>query len=62
MFKSVESTVVEPLHTVSSKGGPKKVKKLQFTRRGVLIHEVSCPESPASKKCRALDVAQQIKK
>lgn len=50
VVKSVEPNVVEPKNHVSSKGGPKKVKRLQFTRRGVLVCEVLCPRSPALKK------------
>lgn len=50
IVKSVEPKVVKSSQHVSFKGGPKKVKKLQFTRSGVLIREVSCPGSSASNK------------
>lgn len=40
----------------------KGLKKLQFTRWGVILHEVSSHGSPTSKKHRALDVVQRLKK
>ncbi|CAI9263234.1 unnamed protein product [Lactuca saligna] len=61
VVESVEPNVFEPANPVSSEGGPKKVKQLQFTRRGVLVHKVLYPRSPSSKKHRALDVDQQLK-
>lgn len=58
VVESVEPTAVKPSNHVSSKSGPKKVRKLQFTKKGVLVREVSCHGSPTSKKLRALNVAQ----
>ncbi|CAI9293187.1 unnamed protein product [Lactuca saligna] len=58
----VEPTVVKTSNSFSSKGGPKKAQKLQFTRKGVFVCEVPCLGSPTSKKCQALDVAQQLKR
>lgn len=39
-----------------------RVKKLQFTRRGVVIWEISSPNSPTSRKRSTLDVVHKLKK
>ncbi|CAI9278740.1 unnamed protein product [Lactuca saligna] len=40
----------------AKKHGAKRVKKLQFTRKGVVLRVLSTPGSPTSKKHQALDV------
>lgn len=47
---------------MSSQGGPKRVRKAQFTWRGVIFREVMVPRSPASKKRQAIDMAQKLNK
>ena len=40
----------------------KKIKKPQLNRKGVIIREIPTPVSPASKKRRARDLVNKIKK
>ncbi|CAH1424012.1 unnamed protein product [Lactuca virosa] len=62
VVESVEPKDVESSNPISSQGDPKKVRKAQFTRRGVLFREVTVPGSPTSKKHRAIDMAQKLNK
>ena len=40
----------------------KQIKKPQLNRKGVIIREIPTPVSPASKKRRARDLVNKIKK
>lgn len=56
------ATITQESEPFAKKGGSKRVKKLQFTRWGVILHEVSSHGSPTSKKHRALEFSQGLKK
>ncbi|CAH1436302.1 unnamed protein product [Lactuca virosa] len=62
VVESAEPKDVEFSNPISSQGGPKKVQKPKFTRRGVLFREVPVPGSPDSKKHRAIDMAKKLNK